>query len=611
MNGIGLIFHKNQTKSPISKQIKNFSNKIEERGQNTTILKNYENLDLFLSSQKNEFIFEQDEYYVIADSRIDNKKTIIEALGDKKNIYNDEELIFNVYKELGIDGFSILEGPFSFIIVNTITKEVIVARDFFGQRPLHYYEDENILIICSELDPIFDLGIQKELNKSKLVNFIFSLFSKNNETFFKDIYKLNGGQLIAFKKDDKSTIEFNKVPGESKHLFNLKDTITKFNEIYTQVINDQISNTNGPICTSLSGGLDSSSIATLISRHKVAEKKSSFSIHFKGLNEKEFKIADESNFIAEVLKKTGLAHEHISLSYETSSTLNEMKNNNIFHVPYSMVNGYIHRHMYERCVKNDSSVFFDGLFGDEIISHGTFKLQELLIKKRFIKFLVELYFLKKRGLVFSIRHQIKINILKPMMKSLKKFFFNSSLQLEYDDNSDLVNRRLLPELVDLKKSNIHNFVSEYDEQLRFLKSGVIENTLEQIDFITSRMNIDCRFPFLDKRILDFTINIPTDMKMKNGVTRYYYREALKDILPAKVYERNSKGNLSFFGKRDIKENYRSIIDEMGRSKTNIYKLIDLEKLKKKMDSNSKDSLYVIFFNIYSLDVWMKNNNFNL
>ena len=50
MNGIGLIFHKNQTKSPISKQIKNFSNKIEERGQNTTILKNYENLDLFLSS---------------------------------------------------------------------------------------------------------------------------------------------------------------------------------------------------------------------------------------------------------------------------------------------------------------------------------------------------------------------------------------------------------------------------------------------------------------------------------------------------------------------------------------------------------------------------------
>ena len=48
MNGIGLIFHKNQTKSPISKQIKNFSNKIEERSQNTTILKNYENLDLFL-----------------------------------------------------------------------------------------------------------------------------------------------------------------------------------------------------------------------------------------------------------------------------------------------------------------------------------------------------------------------------------------------------------------------------------------------------------------------------------------------------------------------------------------------------------------------------------
>ena len=101
------------------------------------------------------------------------------------------------------------------------------------------------------------------------------------------------------------------------------------------------------------------------------------------------------------------------------------------------------------------------------------------------------------------------------------------------------------------------------------------------------------------------------MKMKNGATRYYYREALKDILPTKVYARNSKGNLSFFGKRDIKENYRSIINEMGKSKTNIYKLIDLEKLKKKMDSNSKDSLYVIFFNIYSLDVWMKNNNFNL
>ena len=613
MNGFGLIFQKSVNKRISNYQKNKFSMDIQERGKSKTIFQRFPDFDLFLSDQNSKHIFKKDEYLVVGDIRIDNKSSIMESMQINSNDdYATEDLILDLFREKGVEGFSDLEGPFSFIIVNTKTNEIVGARDFFGQRPFHYYEDSDLFIISSELNPIFALGIQKHLRTSKLVDFIFSKHGRTSDTFFREIFKLNGGQYLTFNGLQKNKVkDFYNIPKKKEHNFTFERTVNKFRNIYHKVINDQLLNTSGPIFTTLSGGLDSSSISVLIDRYKTHQKKSSLSVHFESLNQNEFMMADETDFIDEVLQTTNLNHKKLNLSFESSSTLNTMKNNNVFDKPYSMVNGYIHHEMYKQCEKANSSVFFDGLFGDEIVSHGTFKLQEYIANKNFFAFFKELYLLKQKGLIFSLKHQIKINIVKPLIKSFKKFIFKGVLVMEFEDHSEIINENFTKYVKDYQSTRYQDFISEHDEQSKFLKSGVIENTLEQIDFITSRMNIDCRFPFLDKRILDFTINIPTDMKMKNGATRYYYREALKDILPTKVYARNSKGNLSFFGKRDIKENYRSIINEMGKSKTNIYKLIDLEKLKKKMDSNSKDSLYVIFFNIYSLDVWMKNNNFNL
>ena len=132
--------------------------------------------------------------------------------------------------------------------------------------------------------------------------------------------------------------------------------------------------------------MDSSAISLILDKNKKDKIIRSYSVHFSDLNPEEKKIADEKYFVDKVLKKSSLRHSYINVKLDESSPIKYAEKYNNKHFPYSMVNGYVHKNIYDRCHLDNSSEIFDGLFGDEIISHGTFRLQELLKKRKDCKF---------------------------------------------------------------------------------------------------------------------------------------------------------------------------------------------------------------------------------
>ena len=170
-------------------------------------------------------------------------------------------------------------------------------------------------------------------------------------------------------------------------------------------------------------------------------------------------------------------------------------------------------------------------------------------------FIYELIMLKRNKVLFSIKAYVKSNLIKPIINIFKNNFsikeFNAR---SYEDMSfllqNLKNKEFLKEY---KNSRNFYFKSDRDEQLKLLDSGVIEFALEQLDEIANYNNLENFYPFLDKRILKHALNTPSKFKLRNGITRYYFREAMKPILPKILYRRKTKSNIGPYAYNQIKE----------------------------------------------------------
>ena len=214
-------------------------------------------------------------------------------------------------------------------------------------------------------------------------------------------------------------------------------------------------------------------------------------------------------------------------------------------------------------------------------------------------------------MISSIRKQIRSFVIFPIIKWLKSFFIHKRELKKEKNFSYLIKQDFQSRERYINESIKANPLDEIEAQKIFFSSGLIEHVLEQLDYYSSRQGIECFYPFLDRRLVFEAMQIPSSMKLKRGVSRFYFREALKDIFPKEIYQRHTKGNLGFFGKRDIKNKYKAIIKNLYTSESNVNKVINLDKLKESMDEGFNDQTYIVFFNIYSLDVWLRNNNLSI
>ena len=223
------------------------------------------------------------KYTIVYNGEIYNFKELKKKI--KRNISfktkSDTEVLLNLFiiNQKNLDFINKLEGMFSFIIFNEYKNELFFGRDFFGQKPMYYFDNEEYLIISSEIKPI--LKFTKK-NGSNLNNLALKKYLLKNdyfagrETLFDNIYQVLPGEIgtiinnqIFLKKIYKK-INFNTKSKKNNYFKILKNNILK------HLISDK------KISLSLSSGIDSSLIAHYIYNSKKRYELQSYTYDYDG-----------------------------------------------------------------------------------------------------------------------------------------------------------------------------------------------------------------------------------------------------------------------------------------------------------------------------------------
>lgn len=203
---------------------------------------------------------------IVFNGEIYNYKELKEQLlkaGHKFNGSSDTEVLIHGYEEWGVKMLDMLRGMFAFVIWDSNKKELFVARDMFGIKPLYYTEIDGQLIFASEIKSILEYPkYHKEVNLEALEQYLSFEYSVLPETFFKGIFKLGAGHYMIWK-DGKTELTryFDPMLAPSDLPYSHDELIDKIDQTMQESIRYHMVS-DVEVASLLSSGVDSSYVAT-------------------------------------------------------------------------------------------------------------------------------------------------------------------------------------------------------------------------------------------------------------------------------------------------------------------------------------------------------------
>ena len=556
--------------------------------------------------------FEDDDsgLVITADARIDNRNELSKELciEDKEEV-SDSYFILKAYEKWGENCPEHLLGDFAFSIWDKNNEKLFCARDHMGVKPFYYYLDEDIFVFGTEIKALLCVpGVPCELNKRKVAFFLMRDRLNREFTFFENIKSLDAAHFFILNQCKLIKKEYWKLDPNLNIMMDSEEDYAKaFRDIFAEAVRCRL-RSYFPIGFELSGGLDSSSIVCMVKKLLIEEQ----IIDLKVINTyssvyDEIQECDERYYIEKVLDNK------VNSTFLNGDSVSPLKN--IDHILWYQDQPFFSPHManqtrsYHRMNNDNIRVLFSGEGGDQIVSHGGNYLKELFFTFKWEKFIRELNgyshdFKQSRSKIF-----IKEVIFPSIPYSIKKFI---SLILGRRTDS-ILNKSFLKKLK-IKNVDI-NSVVDYLGKIKTKKFHYFSINMhlnkmvfEIIDRGTANFNIEVRYPFFDKRLIEFCYSIPTEMKIKYGWDRYIMRIAMDNILPPEIQWRHQKANLSNVYKRNLmlfEENtLKQIIYD---DNTVISEYVDLENLQfafEKYRSKKKQDLFDIWL-VIVLYFWIK------
>ncbi len=515
-------------------------------------------------------MFNRDESCVITyNGEIYNHADCRPELESKGHIFQthcDTETILHLYEEYGAKCVEKLRGMFAFAVWDKRKKELFIARDRFGVKPLYYVHDgEGNLFFASEIKALFEANAAKpELNYNALPDQLANHGTSFDETLFKNVKRLLPGHIL-FWKDGKIKIEkYWDVSFEPKTENRSDDDfIEEWRELFKESVKLRLM-ADVPLGMFLSGGIDSSAIAAMMSE-MVSEPIKTFSVGFK---ERE---ANEFEYARIVSKKFKTEHHEITITPEQYFA--ELPNL-IWHedeplgfiasVPLYFVSKLAQKHV---------KVVLTGEGSDEILGgYGRYQKTLSLLKYG------EKYEQFTPGFVRDLVKNSVATLPRSLNSKLKRTFLSLDADIEnlYFDNFAIFPKSIQNQLLTGDAKAQIRERNPYFYQQNWLKETDAEEVLDKLlyadtktylhellmkqDQMSMAASIESRVPFLDHKLVEYTAKLPERMKIRGRTTKWILREAMKGILPAEILDRPKMGFpvpvASWF-----RNEFRGLIDE--------------------------------------------------
>ena len=486
-------------------------------------------------------------YTITYNGEIYNYIEIKESLEKKGYAFTshcDTEVVLAAYACYGKDCVQYFDGMFAFAIWDEQQKCLFCARDRFGEKPFyyHYSYKNNQFVFASEMKALWAAGVNKKMDNEMLLNYLTLGWVQNplnkQQTFFEDIVSLPPSHYLIYK------IENNEPYLEIRSYWDIdKDTeITnctnecikeKFLDLFTTSIKRRL-RSDVAIGSSISGGLDSSSIVAVIRKllNNPGSQKT-FSAVFPGFEK------DESKQIDELVKQLELYNYKVSPN--AADFINDFEKL-VYHQeePFQSSSIYAQFKVYELAGKKNVTVILDGQGADETMAGYTkyyqWFWQEKVAEGQWKEAKKEIEFARQNG------QHVKWNWKNYIAAYMPQLAANQLNKISYKNQ---VNH---PDIT-------ADFFDGFNDRTKIFKPAVtrlndilyfntmqfgLEELLRYADRNSMAHSREVRLPFLNHELVQFIFSIPSAFKIHEGFTKQILRLSMNDYLPKSIVWRKDK-----------------------------------------------------------------------
>jgi len=577
-----------------------------------------------LNTRSNQpFIDKKKEYVIVFNGEIYNFIELRKLLTDEGFVFFtscDTEVLLNSYIKWGIELLQKIKGMFSFAIYDKKRKQILCARDHFGQKPFFYYHNDGNFIFSSELTSLItNPQIKKEICIKSIINYLHYDSFVGDSTPLNNCFKLLPSEYLIFdikKREITKKIYWNLNISKYKHY--PKDYYDLFmNKLI--ISTKQHLRSDVPIALYLSGGVDSTTLACISKKILNSKNISAFNLKFKN------KTFNENLLAADTSEKLKLKLTTYNL--EDTDFISELSNNiNNIDEPLADL-GFIAISFISNFVSKDGfKVVISGDGGDELLmgyepfqKYWLYKfISNFSILSGSIKYISSL--IPDSFAYMGTSHKIKIfsKALGFDRKYSNARWISSFLPEEiFNITSNTKISKTKPYL----ENEIYSYVSrviesidsdnEYDQLLIQYQKHYLSNLIcNHSDKANMHYSIEARSPFLDPDLFNFTNSFPKNLKLNYNFSKLILRRFLKETINNSTYKNQKKGftvPMAIWIKKELKNLIFDTLNKDTINKTGFlnYDYFYLNVIKPHMDNRSNNHKKI--WNIFILVNWLKIN----
>lgn len=478
--------------------------------------------------------------------------------------HTDTEVILTGYMAFGTEFIKELNGIFAFAIWDDNKKTLLLARDRLGVKPLFYTQFENSLIFSSEIKGIFVYPGVKPRIDSKGLSEVLGLgpAKSNSSGVFKDIFEVLPGNFILFNNSGLHEEPYWSLIS-APHTDSYAETVDKTSYLlYDAVKRQMISDI--PICTFLSGGIDSSLVTSICAKElkKEGRQIESYSFDFAG-NDKHFKSnsfqpSRDRPYVDIMVDYVGSKHtylecDNLDLADNLYHAVDARDLPNMADVESSLL-------YFCRKVSLNNKVTLTGECADEIFGgYPWFHNPEIMALNTF----PWSKNMEPRKLLLSDDLLAKVDLDGYVLSAYEKSI-SETPRLEGESKEEARRREIA--YLNLK--------------------WFMVTLLDRMDRTSMFSGLEARVPFADHRIVEYIWNVPWEMKCPNGIVKGLLREAGKGLLPNEVLYRKKSPYPKTYHPEYEKLLGNRLLDILSDSNAPIRPLVDIKKIKNFLSSPS-------------------------
>jgi asparagine synthase (glutamine-hydrolysing) len=566
--------------------------------------------------------FKKNNLVIVFNGEIYNYKELQQQLEKEKGVKfissSDTEVILEMYRCYGKGCLDQFIGMFSFAIYDLNDESLFIARDHFGIKPLFYTIINNSFAFSSELKTLVGIeGFNKTINPKSLVSCLNYLWVSGNETMFNDCYKLPAAHYLTYNRSQGLQIKKyweldDKIQNQKSEINIAQDLSDTLRE---SVMRHMVADV--PVSSFLSGGLDSSLIAVLAKKKN--EQLSTYTIGTLSKDKKIEQMPDDEKYANIVAGIFNLDHNVIKIS---ANILNELPSmvralDEPIGDPAAINTYLICKAARDKGVK----VLLSGMGADEIF-FGYRRQKATLMAVRYNKLpnfvkkasalLVKNLPVKLFGKGFKLGRWSK-RFISFATLPVDEAYMRSYSYYDTKELNELLRSDYLPAIEEIKQEHKMLFNSKYKGDLinqichidtHMFMQGL---NLTYSDRASMAASVEVRVPFIDKIVVTKAMQIPGNLKITKGVSKYILKKAAETLLPKEIIYR-PKASFGAPLRSWISTDLRTMVDELlSEEVINKRGFLNYPFVKRLIDKDRKgeeDNAYQIY-QLLTLELWCR------